>query len=112
MAYTPTVWATGDVITAEKLNKAENGIASAGAYIVEMSAWSAQGQTLYASYNDLAAHIDQLIIAQSEGDLGMTRMFLVGLSNSEGYSAFFSNGSDYLDFYAESADAETMVYEP
>ena len=28
MAYTPTVWATGDIITAEKLNKAENGIAA------------------------------------------------------------------------------------
>lgn len=26
MAYTPTVWATGDIITAEKLNKIENGI--------------------------------------------------------------------------------------
>lgn len=26
MAYTPTEWATGDVITAEKLNKAEGGI--------------------------------------------------------------------------------------
>ena len=29
MAYTPTVWETGDVITAVKLNKAENGIAAA-----------------------------------------------------------------------------------
>ena len=29
MAYTPTVWETGDVITAEKLNKAEQGIAVA-----------------------------------------------------------------------------------
>ena len=29
MAYTPTVWQTGDVITAEKLNKAEQGIAGA-----------------------------------------------------------------------------------
>ena len=28
MAYTPTVWVTGDVITAVKLNKAENGIAA------------------------------------------------------------------------------------
>ena len=28
MAYTPTVWETGDIITAEKLNKAENGIAA------------------------------------------------------------------------------------
>lgn len=30
MAYTPTVWATGDIITAEKLNKMEQGIAGAG----------------------------------------------------------------------------------
>lgn len=29
MAYTPTVWVTGDTITATKLNKAENGIAAA-----------------------------------------------------------------------------------
>ena len=29
MAYIPTEWETGDVITAEKLNKAENGIAAA-----------------------------------------------------------------------------------
>jgi len=31
MAYTPTVWQNGDTITAEKLNKAENGIAAASA---------------------------------------------------------------------------------
>jgi len=31
MAYTPTEWATGDVITAQKLNKMEQGIAGAGA---------------------------------------------------------------------------------
>lgn len=30
MAYNPTVWATGDIITAEKLNKMEGGIAGAG----------------------------------------------------------------------------------
>ena len=29
MAYTPTEWQTGDIITAEKLNKAEEGIAAA-----------------------------------------------------------------------------------
>ena len=28
MAYTPTQWETGDIITAEKLNKAEEGIAA------------------------------------------------------------------------------------
>ena len=30
MAYTPTEWKNGDVITAEKLNKLEEGVASAG----------------------------------------------------------------------------------
>lgn len=30
MAYTPTVWKTGDVVSSEKLNKMENGIANAG----------------------------------------------------------------------------------
>ena len=30
MSYTPTTWTTGDTITATKLNKMENGIASAG----------------------------------------------------------------------------------
>lgn len=31
MSYTPTEWTTGDVITAEKLNNAEEGIAAANA---------------------------------------------------------------------------------
>ena len=30
MSYTPTTWATGDVITAEKLNNMEDGIVNAG----------------------------------------------------------------------------------
>lgn len=30
MAYTPTEWQSGDIVTSEKLNKIENGIASAG----------------------------------------------------------------------------------
>ena len=38
MAYVPTVWATGDVITAEKLNKAEEGIASASMKLVVIDA--------------------------------------------------------------------------
>ena len=34
MGYIPTEWQTGDIITAEKLNKAEEGIAAAGAFVV------------------------------------------------------------------------------
>lgn len=34
MSYTPTNWATGDTITAEKLNKLEQGVASAGSVLI------------------------------------------------------------------------------
>lgn len=32
MSYTPTTWATGDTITAEKLNKIEQGVSNAGGF--------------------------------------------------------------------------------
>lgn len=34
MAYTPTTWANGDTITAEKLNKLEQGVANGGESLV------------------------------------------------------------------------------
>jgi hypothetical protein len=34
MSYTPTNWATGDVITAVKLNKLEQGVAAGGVTVV------------------------------------------------------------------------------
>ena len=33
MSYTPTNWQTGDIVTADKLNKLENGVASGGMLI-------------------------------------------------------------------------------
>lgn len=38
MGYIPTEWQTGDVITAEKLNKAEEGIAAASMKLVVIDA--------------------------------------------------------------------------
>lgn len=34
MTYTPTDWQTGDIITAEKMNKMESGIANAGVFYI------------------------------------------------------------------------------
>lgn len=33
MAYEPTNWKTGDVVTSEKLNKLENGVANGGGFL-------------------------------------------------------------------------------
>ena len=40
MSYTPTTWATGDTITATKLNKMEQGIAGAGSALFCNSSFS------------------------------------------------------------------------
>lgn len=37
MAYTPTEWQTGDIVTAEKLNKLENGVADSSGGILAVN---------------------------------------------------------------------------
>lgn len=58
MAYTPTEWATGDVITAQKLNKMEQGIAGGGVQ-------------LYGPYN---AYATATISANSGEDINLTNI--------------------------------------
>ena len=40
MSYTPTTWANGDVVTATKLNKIEQGIAEGGGSLVVHARWN------------------------------------------------------------------------
>jgi len=53
MAYEPTEWQNGDVITAEKLNKAEQGIAAAGPLLVTVTADGATYHELDKSYKEI-----------------------------------------------------------
>lgn len=48
MAYEPTVWETGDIITAEKLNKIENAIG--GIYYVDIPT---EGDALSVTWQDI-----------------------------------------------------------
>lgn len=48
MAYEPTVWSTGDIITAEKLNKIENAIG--GVYYVDLPT---EGDALSVTWQDI-----------------------------------------------------------
>ena len=56
MSYTPTTWTTGDTITATKLNKMEQGIASAGGGVSGLC--TDTSGTLDKSYNDLVAILE------------------------------------------------------
>lgn len=55
MAYTPTVWQTGDTITAEKLNKLENGVASGegGSFLVTATPTGQDTATIDKTYNEI-----------------------------------------------------------
>lgn len=52
MAYTPTEWVSGDIVTAAKLNHIEQGVINAGGTQITATV-SETGMTLNASYNDL-----------------------------------------------------------
>jgi len=56
MAYTPTVWETGDTITAVKLNKEEQGIADATPIICQVEFNDARtGATIDTAYSVIKA---------------------------------------------------------
>ena len=46
MSYEPTVWKTGDVVTSEKLNKLENGVANAGGAMIVTATVTMQGDII------------------------------------------------------------------
>ena len=58
MAYTPTEWQTGDVVTAEKLNKLENGIMSGAVYIPVTYDVENNTYSIPTSYNDVIGMIE------------------------------------------------------
>lgn len=66
MAYTPTNWATGDTVTATKLNKLEQGVANAGGgFDAEISLYGdsqgSQGTIISGSYAELSALLNNNI---------------------------------------------------
>ena len=80
MSYTPTVWASGDIVTSTKLNKLENGVASAGggggAFIVHMNAKSGALDKTWQEIHDAA----------------LTGIVYVVLSADDGVYPFVPNG--------------------
>ena len=90
MAYIPTVWATGDVITAEKLNKAEEGIAANNPMIVEFtSSGIGPGSTISCNYN-----LADILSAIDEG--ASIQFFTTTTDRIELYLSRFSSEGQYI----------------
>lgn len=68
MAYQGTEWKTGDVITATKLNKVEQGVAANAAALQEANAQLTAAQEAVAAAQAAAARAEEAIAANTEAD--------------------------------------------
>ena len=109
MAYTPTNWVTGDTVTATKLNKIENGIASAGGGgLVTVTS-----NTLDKTYNEISAMVSQGIVPFIVGEGYIYSLFWY--SDDDGYNAAFGyydpNDNAFLanTYYSSTADGQMVL---
>jgi len=113
MSYTPTEWNNGDVITAEKLNKLENGVAAGGSgggvLVVNMN--SATG-TLDKTWQEIFdAKIAVIIIEEEDA---FSSAFVTGAFDNVVYyavTAISSMGEEfaYIQFKTDSPDGYPVI---
>lgn len=113
MAYTPTVWQTGDVITAVKLNKLENGVAAIDGVMIVLAEEEGDVATLTATYSEIAAAMTADIpvfikfqVAESENLFHP--VFSNGVISGDipvyQIAAFDFSNAEAVYFYAETED--------
>ena len=96
MSYTPTNWATGDTVTAEKLNKMEQGIENAADPFIVMLTPTAQN---YSGVMDKTA--GELETAYNANRKIVFRMLTGATTFLEGNCSFFEASDNYpMTFYA------------
>lgn len=111
MSYEPTNWKTGDVITADKLNKLETAVTQGGGgevFKVNMNV-SGNTATLDASYNDIVAAVETgktVLLATEDIEPGIHMiLYLIGYSvNLDSFIVFFLNVGASMQFQANTAD--------
>ena len=119
MSYTPTVWASGDIVTSTKLNKLENGVASAGGgggvLIVNVDENYTLDKTWQEIYDAFSSGTNVIMSYTNTSDgggftvteYGTTSVQEVGFSSNEQYFVVFSGGGAHCN----SADGYPSVGE-
>lgn len=105
MSYTPTQWSTGDTITAEKLNKLENGIANSGGSLI-VNITQDDGLVMDKTFGDIWDAFtggSTIRFQYIDGGVGYSLVYLSGI---------VSDSPDYIIrlYYIESTTAETIVF--
>lgn len=119
MAYEPTVWKSGDVVTSAKLNKLEQGVASCGGVMVVTDTEGTLNKT-WQEICDAATVGAVFIKSIYEGSLEKSiDLYLVNLVSfdSGGYYAAIVSGADaqglqYTYYVTNSADGYPVASSP
>lgn len=119
MGYIPTEWQTGDVITAEKLNKAEEGIAAAGAYMVPAVLDTETSEViLQASFDDItdAVSAGRLVMTKydtSENEYDISFLYRVSVIDDDfPYQVFFFDPDGVQSYHAVNSSDNLVLFEP
>ena len=123
MAYTPTEWQTGDVVTAEKLNKIEGAIEECSSKVPSMSGLVEASTdpetdviTINKSFNDLVAITQAgvlpfLIVSTEEGTSCYT--FIHSIYTDGVYVAHFTQGySSVIMFFSSDPNSFMTTEDP
>lgn len=99
MAYTPTVWATGDVITAVKLNKAEAGIQAANADVLIVTIDAED--TMNKKFSEIFAAYPKVLVATEPDGTLYSPLHGFYVKDDVMYSVLLVDGTEYR---SETAD--------
>ena len=115
MSYTPTMWTTGDTITATALNKIENGIANAGGASGLVTDTSG---TLDVSYNDIFSMLNNgvvpFIVEELSTDMyGVLNCVRVYIDDGRYTAEFYGGdpGDPYDKYYVSSTADGYLVFD-
>ena len=108
MAYTPTDWQTGDVVTADKLNKIEAGVARGNGIVSGAFNPETDEVTINKSFDDLTDMVADgtlpfLAVESDDDGLVLAPLLLLKYVDSS-YMAAFGNKLQMVTFASSSSD--------
>lgn len=113
MAYTPTVWKCGDTITAEKLNKLEQGVANSGGgseSLVVRTTTDGSAVTLDKTWQEIYdAYPSVYILKVNQDYYTKSAISSVGISK-DGYAVESENGDTV--YLSKTPDGYPMIGNP
>lgn len=106
MAYSPTVWKDGDIVTSAKLNKLEQGVAAGGGVLVVGASFDPQTESLVLDKTAGEIFAAKFAVMQADlSDLGgsgtLIGVMSLAMQTAGGYYTFsFKIGPDDESYFA------------